>query len=157
MKKNNFRTRFDDRYGDRGFTLIEVLVAMIVAPIIVGGLVVMLLMVFNVQNGVSNRISGAVDAQVTTTNLDADVANASSVMTTSAASTPPSCNTSSTGTQILATETQGDSVVVSYVIVPTSKTKNSLVRYSCASGNTATPPQRDRPIERRVGEPDRDC
>ena len=105
---------------------------MVVGPVVIGGLVMMLLLVFKTQNGVTNRLSGAVDAQVTTANFQADVQNASYVTTSST----PSCGSS--GTQIFGTETDNSTVVVSYDVVLIG-TKYHLVRNSCASTNTTTP------------------
>lgn len=133
MQRNDVTTRVSTpREDERGFTLVELLITMVVGPIILGGLVAMLLLVFNTQSGVSNRLSGAVDAQVTTTNLQSDVQNAAYVTT----SKTPSCG--SNGTQIFGTETDGSSVVVSYDVVKHNG-KYSLIRYSCASSNTTTP------------------
>jgi Tfp pilus assembly protein PilV len=117
---------------DQGFTLVELLITLVVGPIIIGGLVAMILLVFSTQTGVSNRISGAVDAQLTTTNLQSDVQNASYVTT----STTPSCGSS--GTQVFGTETDGTTVIVSYDVVK-SGSHYSLIRYSCASSNTTSP------------------
>lgn len=131
-KKLNFRRLDDAPRDDRGFTLIEMLITMIVGPIVIGGLVMMMLLIFNTQTGVSNKISGSVDAQVTTTNLQTDVQDATSVTT----ATTPSCG--SNGTQILGTETQGNTVVVSYDVVASGK-KYDLMRYSCSSSNLTSP------------------
>jgi prepilin-type N-terminal cleavage/methylation domain-containing protein len=135
MKTKNSSTGRGVGRDDRGFTMVELLITMIVGPIVLGGIVIMLLLVFNVQNGVTNHIMGSVDAQVTTTNLQSDVQNATAVMSTSTGA--PVCNTSSTGTQLLATETDGNTVIVSYVRVLGAKSRYSLVRYTCASSNPA--------------------
>jgi prepilin-type N-terminal cleavage/methylation domain-containing protein len=120
------------REDERGFTLIELLITLVILPVVMGGLVLMLLLVFNVQNGVTNKLSGAVDAQVTTQNLQTDVQNAAYVTT----STTPSCGSS--GYQVLGTETDGNTVIVSYDVVQAGS-KYELVRYSCSSSNVATP------------------
>jgi prepilin-type N-terminal cleavage/methylation domain-containing protein len=129
--------RRDERTGigrgdERGFTLVELLITLVVGPIVIGGLVLMLLLVFNVQNGVANKISGSVNAQVTTSNLQSDVQNATYVTT----APTPGCG--STGTQILGTESQGNTVIVSYDRVAKGK-KYSLIRYGCTSANTSVP------------------
>jgi len=132
MKKSVGQSRIGANRGDEGFTLVELLITLVIGPIVLGGLVMMLLLVFNVQNGVSNKISGSVDAEITTTNLVSDVQGSTSVSTVSV----PSCGAN--GTQILATQSQNSTVIVSYDVVK-SGTKYSLMRYQCSSSNTTTP------------------
>ena len=127
---------------ESGFTLIELIIVTLIIPVIIGAITLALIAIFSLQSGTTGRLSGSGDAQVTSTNFENDVQNASSITTVTSGSalTPKQCAPASQvsgSTQVLGLQT-GTSVI-SYEEVPqtgTSPQKYSLFRYSCPTGTT---------------------
>ena len=125
-----------------GFTLIELVIVTLIIPVIIGAITLALISIFSLQSGVTGRLSGSGDAQLTSTNFETDVQNASWLTTATSGSSlsPQQCAPASQvagSTQILGLQT--GSSVLSYEVVPqvgTSPQKYSLIRYSCPTGTT---------------------
>ncbi len=120
------------RGEESGFTLVELLIVTVVTPLVIGALAVMLLAVLRTQGSVSNRINGAVDAQLTSAGFVHDVQGADFLST----STTLGCG--STGTSLLDLKSQGNQIVVSYNVVQQGSQYN-LIRFGCTGGSTTTP------------------
>ena len=125
-----------------GFTLIELVIVTLIIPVIIGAITLALISIFSLQGGATGRLSGSGDAQVTSTNFETDVQNASWLTTAASGSSlsPQQCAPApqvAGSTQILGL--QAGSSVLSYEVVPqvgTSPQKYSLIRYSCPTGTT---------------------
>ena len=125
-----------------GFTLIELVIVTLVIPVIIGAITLALISIFSLQSGVTGRLSGSGDAQLTSTNFETDVQNASWLTTATSGSSlsPQQCAPASQvagSTQVLGLQT--GAAVISYEVVPqvgTSPQKYSLIRYSCPTGTT---------------------
>ena len=125
-----------------GFTLIELVIVTLIIPVIIGAITLALISIFSLQGGVTGRLSGSGDAQLTSTNFESDVQNASWITTATSGSslTPQQCAPVSQvagSTQVLGLQT--GAAVISYEVVPqagTSPPKYNLFRYSCPTGTT---------------------
>jgi prepilin-type N-terminal cleavage/methylation domain-containing protein len=132
MRRTRQRAR-GRQVEDDGFTLVELMIAVIILPIVVGGLSVMLLSVLKLQSGVTNRVTGTIDAQVASALLNRDVQTSNFVTTMSTRQ----CGTA--GTQILALRSTSTAIatISSYLVVQNG-TKYQLQRELCI-GATTTP------------------
>jgi prepilin-type N-terminal cleavage/methylation domain-containing protein len=124
---------------DGGFTLIELIIVTLIIPIIVGAITLALIAIFSLQSSTTGRLSGSGDAQLTSTNFETDVQNATEITTDSTGLSPQCAPASqvSGSTQVLGVQT--GNAVISYEEVPqagTSPQQYSLFRYSCPSGST---------------------
>jgi hypothetical protein len=100
--------------ADAGFTLIELVVVCLLLPIVAGAITLALVLVLSEHNTVANRILNSTDAQVVSSNFEADVHSATEITTSTA-------NQCGSGTPILSLRWNLDSAgnyqtTVSYVV-----------------------------------------
>ena len=123
---------------DAGFTLIELVVVTAVLPVVVGALSLGIVTLLTLQQGTSNRISDAADAQVSSSHYEQDVQSAAN-LTTSATATQCGSGTQLLGLEWNLNQQSGQyQSVVSYVAI-TKGSSTSLVRQYCSAGASATP------------------
>jgi prepilin-type N-terminal cleavage/methylation domain-containing protein len=145
--------------NESGFTLIELIIVSLILPIIIGAITLALVSIFSLQGSVSGRLTGSGDAQVVSANYEKDVQSAALITTATSPSTAPSpCETSAEAgdTQVLGLQwgsgqTTSVQTEVSYLIVPSGSSTNTLVRNACALPSTT--PNRSTVVSQNVHTP----
>jgi prepilin-type N-terminal cleavage/methylation domain-containing protein len=132
--------------NSRGFTLVELLIVLTVTPVIVGALSLGLITIFSLQSGVSNRITDAGDAQVTSSTFLEDVQSAQEITTESAIDCGSVSSSASNPTQLLALRWGGNgghfTDTVSYITYQNAGLSTySLVRQLCLGDATGSATQ----------------